>query len=422
MVGVARARDISNRKELSPSTIRRMVSFFARHEVDKKGKGFSPGEEGYPSNGRIAWALWGGDAGMSWANQKSGQLDRMRDKSRDSLVCYRDSLASKDCVSSTVKKMLDWRLGIPMSPIYEHGTLKRKIALAAATTDQSASQKRKESGNYQKGRFRDSGLEIVIESPRGSIRKGVDKSGKAWQTLMNYHYGYVAKTVGADGDGIDCFLGDDLESEKVFVIDQVVDGEFDEVKSMLYFPNKEAACRAYKSCYEPGWDGLGNVTEMDWDEFRNWCKSADCKQPASMMKFDIAKAFELNDKMFLYGAVLIPGQIDYHENWADEDEIRKACRSYMDRQQGGLQHKVMVKRDGMRLTQNFVAPVDFEKEGLFIRKGSWVVEFEISDDKLKNAIRTGKYTGFSIGGKAKINPENRPDGMPYGSGPGEFAG
>jgi ATP-dependent Clp endopeptidase proteolytic subunit ClpP len=74
-VGVARARDISNRRNLSSDTISRMVSYFARHEVDKKGQGFSPGEEGYPSAGRIAWALWGGDPGQSWANEKSRQID-----------------------------------------------------------------------------------------------------------------------------------------------------------------------------------------------------------------------------------------------------------------------------------------------------------------------------------------------------------
>jgi ATP-dependent protease ClpP protease subunit/regulator of replication initiation timing len=74
-IGVARARDISNRANLSPDTIRRMVSYFARHEVDKEAEGFRQGETGYPSAGRIAWALWGGDAGKSWANQKNKQLN-----------------------------------------------------------------------------------------------------------------------------------------------------------------------------------------------------------------------------------------------------------------------------------------------------------------------------------------------------------
>lgn len=66
-IGVARARDIANRRALSLDTVNRMVSYFARHEVDKQGQGWSPDQDGYPSAGRIAWALWGGDAGRTWA-------------------------------------------------------------------------------------------------------------------------------------------------------------------------------------------------------------------------------------------------------------------------------------------------------------------------------------------------------------------
>ena len=73
-VGVARARDISNRVRLSPDTVQRMASFFARHEVDKQAEGFGVGEDGYPSAGRIAWALWGGDAGQSWAAARLSEI------------------------------------------------------------------------------------------------------------------------------------------------------------------------------------------------------------------------------------------------------------------------------------------------------------------------------------------------------------
>lgn len=73
-VGVARARDISNRADLSDETIGRMVSYFARHEVDKDAQGFRPGEDGYPSAGRIAWALWGGDPGKSWADKEWAKI------------------------------------------------------------------------------------------------------------------------------------------------------------------------------------------------------------------------------------------------------------------------------------------------------------------------------------------------------------
>jgi hypothetical protein len=75
-IGVARARDISNGDNLSDDTVKRMHSYFSRHEVDKKGKGFSPGEDGFPSAGRIAWALWGGDAGQTWAAAKAEQINR----------------------------------------------------------------------------------------------------------------------------------------------------------------------------------------------------------------------------------------------------------------------------------------------------------------------------------------------------------
>lgn len=66
-VGVARARDIVNRRRLSRTTVVRMASYFARHAIDKRAQGFRPGEPGYPSAGRIAWALWGGDAGQTFA-------------------------------------------------------------------------------------------------------------------------------------------------------------------------------------------------------------------------------------------------------------------------------------------------------------------------------------------------------------------
>jgi len=91
-VGVARARDIKNGKALSPTTINRMVSYFARHEVDKQGQGWSTGEDGYPSAGRIAWALWGGDPGMAWANKVKKQMES-RDK-RGSIVASGEMPAS----------------------------------------------------------------------------------------------------------------------------------------------------------------------------------------------------------------------------------------------------------------------------------------------------------------------------------------
>ena len=79
-VAVARATQLVNRQELSPETVRRMHSFFSRHEVDKDAEGFSPGEDGYPSPGRVSWSAWGGNPGQSWARGKVTSLDRIDDE------------------------------------------------------------------------------------------------------------------------------------------------------------------------------------------------------------------------------------------------------------------------------------------------------------------------------------------------------
>ncbi len=113
-VGLARARQLVNKERLSPRTVRRMFSFFARHEVDKRAEGFRPGEDGYPSSGRIAWSLWGGDAGFSWSRRKVKELDKERDKQFDFEM---ENLCCDDCgttvemdtkqISARTKKTLE---------------------------------------------------------------------------------------------------------------------------------------------------------------------------------------------------------------------------------------------------------------------------------------------------------------------------
>lgn len=84
-VGIARARDLSNGTKLSPSTIRRMKAYFDRHEIDKQGEGWSPGDKGFPSNGRIAWSLWGADAGWAYARKVVEQMNAADEKEGRSL-------------------------------------------------------------------------------------------------------------------------------------------------------------------------------------------------------------------------------------------------------------------------------------------------------------------------------------------------
>ncbi len=81
-VGVARGRDLSNGTTISPETARRMKAYFDRHEVDKQGEGWSPGEPGFPSNGRIAWALWGSDPGWAWSRKLVEQMNAADEENR----------------------------------------------------------------------------------------------------------------------------------------------------------------------------------------------------------------------------------------------------------------------------------------------------------------------------------------------------
>lgn len=85
-VGVARARDIANGKNMSLDTIKRMHSFFSRHEKNTKAEGFSPGEDGFPSASRISWALWGGFAGQTWARKKVQEIENVKKLSKAIIV------------------------------------------------------------------------------------------------------------------------------------------------------------------------------------------------------------------------------------------------------------------------------------------------------------------------------------------------
>jgi len=84
-VGWGRATDIVAGRSMSLSVVKRMYSFFSRHEVDKKGKDFNNTEN--PSNGRIMWDAWGGDAGFSWSSSiVKRESDNQRNLMTDSVL------------------------------------------------------------------------------------------------------------------------------------------------------------------------------------------------------------------------------------------------------------------------------------------------------------------------------------------------
>lgn len=141
--------------------------------------------------------------------------------------------------------------------------------------DTTPSEAQKEAGNYKKGHIKINGFDVTIEQPSGSVRSGKDANGKEWSVTMNNTYGYIRGTESVDGDHIDVFLGPDMNSDIVYVVDQVnTDGSFDEHKVMMGFSSLEDARSAYLSNYEEGWQGLGNITGVALDEFKKWIDSS----------------------------------------------------------------------------------------------------------------------------------------------------
>lgn len=149
-------------------------------------------------------------------------------------------------------------------------SLKEKLASERGEVNTNPTEKQAKAGNYKMGHISVHGFEIAIENPKGSYRKGKDRDGKEWKTYMHNDYGYFTRTVGKDGDAIDVFLGNNLDSQKIFAVDQFLKGEFDETKIMMGFNEKEQAKNAYLSNYEKDWKGFKYITEVDIDTFKKW--------------------------------------------------------------------------------------------------------------------------------------------------------
>lgn len=160
---------------------------------------------------------------------------------------------------------------------------KKEIKIEAKKVNVTPTDVQIEAGNYKKGHIKWSGLDIAIENPKGSERSGTDSTGKDWSVKLSNHYGYFKRTEGKDGDQVDVFLGNNLNSDNVFIIDQLnKDGKFDEHKVMVSFKTKEDAKKRYLSNYEDGWTGLGAITKMSSENFKIWLGNATrTKKPVS---------------------------------------------------------------------------------------------------------------------------------------------
>ena len=136
-------------------------------------------------------------------------------------------------------------------------------------------------GNYKMGRVRIHGLDISIENPRGAHRSGINPDGTRWSSQMAGHYGYIRRSRGADGDHVDCFIGAFPQSDKAFVINQYVDGRFDEHKVILCAFDADDARSIYQRSYFRGWPGLHSLVPCSIPQLKFWLKQGDTARPLS---------------------------------------------------------------------------------------------------------------------------------------------
>lgn len=161
--------------------------------------------------------------------------------------------------------------------------VKFKVESERTKVNQDPSDAQKSAGNYQMGHVKVDGLDISIENPIGSIREGKAPDGERWSNIMPADYGYIRGTVGKDKDHLDVFLGPNLESNRVFIVDQVDPntGKFDEHKILIGFNSLSEARNTYNEAYDEDWQGLGAITPTTKDGLKEWLKG-DTKKPYAL--------------------------------------------------------------------------------------------------------------------------------------------
>lgn len=160
--------------------------------------------------------------------------------------------------------------------------------------DKSIKKSQTWSGHPIRKRLKFQGLNISIENPAGTLRSGKDKDGKKWRALLHFDYGYIRGTKGFDGDLLDCFIGANKDSDKVFVIHQkdLKTGKFDEDKVMLGWLNKTEAVRDYLKNYNRT-DMYSGVSVMGMDEFKKKAY-ATAKKPMMIKAIDLSAIAKKN--------------------------------------------------------------------------------------------------------------------------------
>lgn len=177
------------------------------------------------------------------------------------------------------------------------------------------------------------GFKIRIENPAGTIRQGIDETGKPWRTEFQFSYGEIVGSMGVDGDPVDVYLGaNEAGANEVYIVRQMKRkkwDEFDEDKCFLGFDSMEAAKEAYLAHYDdPRF--FGSIVAMPLEEFRQKVKATGKQANPDMIKSQVS-AYTRKDGAF------VPAHNDSRVSWADKS--RNPEKHTIDMLNGKTQHE-----------------------------------------------------------------------------------
>lgn len=172
--------------------------------------------------------------------------------------------------------------------------------------------------------------------------------------------------------------------------------------------NKEYCSRvAWESVHFAGYNKTGDG---------KWSKS----KVEKLLSADIPIKKIDTEKRIVYGIVYEPDITDAQNDFADAEEIEKACHQFMiDYQQIGHMHQDMLDKADVAIVENYIAPSEFLMGSEHVRKGSWVLGVKVNNEDIWQAVKKGELTGFSMAGFCMvptIEDVSPGHGLPEGEG------
>jgi hypothetical protein len=345
-IGRSRAGQLASGEGISLATLKRMKSFLARHAVDKKAIGFSQGEKGFPSAGRVAWDAWGGDAGFRWAETMIARAEKEVAKHNQG---QHDQKTHGSWADGIAQKILDGG-----HPIVEKENVSAFLMAAAKRDDHPDLTELSVEGTLLYG---DEGMGIARKDmpqipgkERGRFLAEIEKSDGITSTAEEVDpttLKPVQKEISASRSGAiyNKFReeGGIPADERILVSSDgfVIDGHHTWGASVAFsFDNpgtkipiyrlsvtaKEALDISLEWSTANGFEG--QAIDAPAKKSLAWQKlSKNQEQATRVGAYGVTKADDA--KRYTLGAMYIPDRVDAHGEWTDADELQRAVWDYV---------------------------------------------------------------------------------------------